>query len=888
MSRPATRATYRLQLREGVTLDDAVALVDDLVDLGVSHLYLSPVLQATAGSTHGYDVVDPGRVDHALGGDEAFTRLCRAAQERGLGVVVDIVPNHLAALDPANRAWWDLLAHGPHAEHAAWFDVDWDPPEPRLRGRLLLPVLEDHYGRLLEAGAFGLERVGAELRLAYHQLRFPLAPGSQATVLAPAAEAVGSEQLAFVARGLARVDAPVATPEARREDLAVLNDLLTELLHDPDLAAAVDAEAARVSADPDALDALLDAQHYRLARWRTAAEEHVYRRFFDVNSLIGVRVEDADVFAATHVRLRSWLDDGLVDGIRVDHPDGLRRPAEYLRRLRDLAPDRWIVVEKILARDEELPAWPVDGTTGYDALAVLTGLFVDPEGQRAMEATAAVLTGVDQPFGEVAHDAEVEVLTTGFGAEVRRVAQGLVEVCEQHRRFRDFSRREIEAALVAFVVAMPVYRTYVTETGTAPTPADRAAVEAAVTGARAARPDLDGELLDLLAGVVLGGDGLRGPAVDDARMRIQQLSAPAEAKGVEDTALYRYPALAAVNEVGIDPGHAVVDPADLHAWCRRTLDRWPTTMTALSTHDTKRSEDVRARLLVLSEVPGVWDATVRRWLADNRPLRRGDFDDPSLELLLYQAMVGAHPLPPDRLRDHALKAAREAKRFTSWTDPDEAAEADLLAFLDALGTDDRFQGELAELVDRIRRPGRVNALAQKLVQLTMPGVPDLYQGTEAWALSLVDPDNRRPIDHAAMAALRARAAAADGKELAASLDDPDDPGLAKVAVVRAALDLRRRHPEAFLADGIYEPLWPTGPGADRAVAFVRGHRRDRAVTVVPRLVATVGTDTLAATTVTLPKGRWVDAFDPDRRLEREVTLADLWDPLPVALLVRDR
>jgi (1->4)-alpha-D-glucan 1-alpha-D-glucosylmutase len=885
-------STYRLQLTPDWGLAQAAAAVPHLRALGVGHAYTSPLLASVTGSQHGYDVVDHARVDGELGGEAGLADLRAALDAAGMGLVVDIVPNHMAAVPHLNAWWWDVLEHGPAARHASSFDIDWGSPDPRLAGKVLLPVLDDHYGRVLEAGRISVRHDGGRLVVDAAGVVLPLDPGSTGPLLAAVAARAGSDRLAYLARSADALPATHAPPDqrARRHaDAPVLAAMVAELLAEPDVAAALDDELAALGADPDRLDALLDAQSYRLAYWRTARHELDYRRFFDVDSLVGLRAEEPDVFDATHALVLAWVADGVVDGLRVDHPDGLRRPAEYLARLRASAPGAWIVVEKILAGDEELPAsWPVDGTTGYEMAARIIGLFVDPAGEAPLRALAHELTGEVDDFAEVARAAQEQVVAEVLGADLARLAASFVALCQRQRRFRDFTRAELTEALAAVAVALPVYRTYVPEGGGAD-PVDVAVVEGAVAEARRRHPHLDDELLWLLGQVLLGGGAVAGPEATDLRMRFQQFTGVVMAKGVEDTALYRWLPLVALTDVGSEP-ERFGRPADaFHEANRRVAERWPATMTNLSTHDAKRSEDVRARLAVLSELHEGWVARVGRWRQLARPCWGDGPADAAVELLAFQTVVGAHPLDADRLEAYLAKALREAKRATSWLDPDEGYEERVARFARSLAGDAAFQADLAAFVERqVLVPGRVNALAQKLVQLTSPGVPDLYRGTEVWDLSLVDPDNRRPVDLERLARLLAELDAAE--EAAGTVAWPDlaadDVGRAKLLVTSRALRLRRDRPEAFGPGGGYEPVRAVGPAADHAVAFARG---GQVVTVAPRLVVGLARrGGWGPTHLPLPPGRWVDALGlrPGVAWEGEVPLAELLDPCPVGLLAR--
>ncbi|QGG96303.1 malto-oligosyltrehalose synthase [Actinomarinicola tropica] len=897
---PAPRATYRLQLRPDFGFDDAADVADRLAELGVSHVYTSPYLQAAPGSTHGYDVVDHSRVNDELGGPEAHRRFVDRLGELGLAQVVDIVPNHMAIGSPLNLWWWDVLENGRSSRFAGHFDVDWDPPESKLRNRVLMPILGDQYGRVLERGEITLEwGEDARFRIRYFDHVLPVAPRTLDRVLLGAARRADggtADRLAFIGHSFGRLPSATTTSHAdvvtRHRDKEVLHDLLRTLRHeDPGARAAVEAEVASINDDVDALDDLLDHQNHRLAFWRTAGHDLDYRRFFDINSLVGLRVEDPKVFADTHQLVLRWLADGEVDGMRVDHPDGLRDPAAYVELLRAAGPAAWIVIEKILEPGEALPSsWPVDGTTGYDFCHVVTRLLHDPRGEAPVRALHAEVIGVDPDDAEealaaVVHRAKHAVMRDSLAADLGRATELFVAVSEHHRRWRDFTRRDLHDALEETAACFSVYRTYVGEDGRC-TPTDARVIEEALAEAAERRDDLDPEVFEFL-GLVLRGDlePGAGTAATELRMRFQQITGPVMAKGVEDTAFYDHVPLASLNEVGSDPSVFALEPAEVHAALALAADAAPRAMLALSTHDTKRSEDVRARLALLSEVPGAWSEAVRRWTAMAAPHRAAQdapgWPDPRMEHLLWQTLVGAHPLGADRAVAYMEKAAKEAKRHTSWVDPVPAFDDALAAFVRAVCEDEELTADLAAFVEPLVPAGRLNALAQKLVQLTAPGVPDIYQGTELWDLSLVDPDNRRPVDHDLRRRLLSRA-----RELTPEQRrDADDEGTPKLWVVHRALALRAERPEWF--DGAsYAPLAVGGAAAGHAFAYLRG---GHAAAVVPRLP--LGLEAAGGwqdTTVELPEGSWWDELGERRWDGGSIRLADLLERFPVALLRDDR
>ena len=813
------RATYRLQLRPDFGFDDAAAAADYLHDLGVSHVYCSPYLQAAAGSTHGYDVVDHARVNDELGGAAGHERFCRTLGDHDLGQVLDIVPNHMA-ITPENAWWTDVLENGPASRYAGYFDVDWDPPEARMRNRVLLPVLGDHYGRVLENGELQVERRAGAFVITYHDRWFPVAPPTYDAVLGLV---VGDDELAFLATAFAAL--PPATSRdpldrfARHRDKEVLKRHLATA----DVIA-VDRAVEQLNHDIDAIDALLDRQNYRLAWWKAAKDEVDYRRFFDVASLAALRQEDELVFEDTHALVLEWLVQGVIDGVRVDHPDGLLLPEQYVRWLRERAPAAWIVVEKILHSDEHLPPWPCDGTTGYDFLNRVMRVLNDPAGEAPMSRAYAAFTAESVHFDEIAYEKKRLVLRDVLAADLLRLTNLFVQLCEADRRSRDFTRPELHAVLREVLACFPVYRTYVVP-GEPASPDDVEHVAVALKEAAARRPETDPELWELL-GRVLRGE-LASDTAADLCLRFQQTSAPVMAKGVEDTAFYTFNRFVALNEVGGDLSRW---SDDLETFHRETMAASPTSMLASTTHDTKRSEDVRARLLVLAEIPDRFAVAVERWRHMND--RHWSIEpDRNIEWLLYQTLIGAHPLPRDRARRYVDKGMREAKVHTSWTARDERYERGVRGFVDGVYDDAEFMADLDAFVTPLVEPGRVNALAMQAIKLTVPGVPDVYQGTELWDLSLVDPDNRRAVDYDARRTL---------------LGDPR--AHPKLHLTTTGLHLR--------PDGEYRPIRARGEAARHVLAFARG---EALVTVTPRFPLTLAErGGFGDTTIDLVKTNWTN------------------------------
>jgi (1->4)-alpha-D-glucan 1-alpha-D-glucosylmutase len=832
-------ATYRVQLHAGFGFDDAAAIVGYLARLGVSHLYCSPYLQAAAGSTHGYDVVDHSRINSELGGAAGHARLAGRLGEAGLGQVLDIVPNHMAVGTRANAWWWDVLEHGLESRYADYFDIDWDPPQPELAGLVLVPVLGDHYGRVVEAGELAVERRDGSLRVRYHDHEAPLSQ-----------------------RALDELD---------RDDQGEIPQPLIESLN----------------RDPDALDALLRQQNYRLAYWRTAAAELNYRRFFDIAALAGLRAEDPLVFADTHRLILGLVRDAVVDGLRVDHVDGLADPAGYLERLRDATGGAYVVVEKILEPGETLPSsWPVAGTSGYDFLNAVNQLFTDSAGEAAMRACYARFTAESADYADVVHAAKLQVMRDSLAAEVERLTSLLARVCDGHRRERDFTRRQLRDALHELIAAFPVYRSY-GYPGRPVSQADAGHVAAAVAAALRRRPGLDAELAGFIGELLTGAHP--GGSEADFMLHFAQVSAPVMAKGAEDTAFYRYLALASLCEVGGDPGRFGRPVQDFHQAMSDAAQHWPDSMLTLATHDTKRSGDVRARLSLLAELPEAWEQAVGRWARRNDRHKRDGWPDRNAEYLLYQTLVGAWPIDAARAAAFMAKAVREAKVHTSWTDPAPGYDEAVIAFVAAVLADREFVADLESFLagHRLVELGRVSSLAQMTLLLTCPGIPDLYQGTEVWDLSLVDPDNRRPVDYAARGRLLDALAGA-GPEAALARGDEGGP---KLWLIHRLLGHRHRCPEAYAPGAGYQALPVSGARAEHVAAFTRTRSPGRTpglAVVVPRLVARLGGRTWDDTTITLPGGDWISVLDGEPVSGGQVSAATLLRRFPVAVLGRDR
>ncbi len=848
------RATMRLQLHRDFTFASATNLVPYMSSLGASHLYASPILAARPGSMHGYDVTDPTRVNDELGGEAGLRKLVAALRAAGLGLIVDIVPNHMAASGVENPWWADVLRHGRGSSYATFFDIDWG-----RSGKLLAPFLGQPYGEALRDGTITLARDGDEPVIQYFDNQFPIRPEDHAEVV-------------------------VAQPDA----------------FDP-----------ATTVGRQRLHRLLERQHYRLAWWRSAGDEINWRRFFDINGLVALRMECAAVFEATHDTLLRLYQQGLIDGMRVDHVDGLADPPGYCRQLRarldELAPQRppdapkgpaWLVVEKILGAGERLPGdWAVDGTSGYEFMDEVSALLHDGSGEGALRHLWGAVSGRPAAFAEEEAAARRDVLDRSFAAQLDALIGSLHHTAVTRLETRDITPGAIRRALVALLAHFPVYRSYGVGKRS---DALANAVAAAMRHVPAAdRPTL--ALLDRWLGE---------EATPESAIRFQQLSAPLAAKAVEDTAYYRHGVLLSRNEVGADVRRFSASVAEFHAACLARRKHFPDAMLATATHDHKRGEDVRARLAVLSEIPHEWERAVRRWLERNTPHRRLDdapMPSPGDEAMLYQMIVGAWPTEELDLRDYTerlagwqLKALREAKLATDWTAPNLEYEDAARSFLYTIMADDGFVADASAFAQRIGPAGAVNGLAQTLLKLTVPGVPDIYQGAEFWDLSMVDPDNRRPVD------FRRRFAAltADASPVALAACWRD--ARVKQAVIRRALALRREVPELF-ARGEYRPLEVSGPLAAHVVAYLRSRGDALCVVVVPRLAGRllglpdaadgmaimIPADVWNSTTIHLPEdviGRGLRDRISDRNLgpcERHLSLETILAAFPIGLLTAD-
>jgi (1->4)-alpha-D-glucan 1-alpha-D-glucosylmutase len=962
-------ATYRLQLQAGLDLEQLDELLPYLERLGISDIYLSPLFRARHESSHGYDVVDHGTIDPSIGNLASFQRVAEAARDAGMGILLDVVPNHMGINDPGNAWWLDVLENGPGAYFATFFDIDWRPAASALHDTVLLPFLGDAFGRVLENGELKVMYEDNRLQLCHGTRRFPLAPPTWTEVLelahkigAPGvADADGDprtvtdwiefESIIAQLKHLPPArDRSAAAMEERYREQSVARRRLADLLQASlPVKESLDQAIRQVNGDPanprsfDTLERLLDQQWYRLAYWRVAADEINYRRFFDINELAAIRVEEPRVFDAVHRLVGRFLTHGWITGLRIDHPDGLRDPLNYFQSLQSLyraqqpavagdSRNIFIVAEKILSENEQLPSdWAVCGTTGYDLMNVLSRVLVAADGLAEIRRYYDEAGLAQARSADVVYESKRAILLHSMASELQMLSAQLYRIAQQHRASRDFTRPALQRALREIIACMAVYRTYVRSDSWDVSEADYRIVTTAVRMAKRRNRTSPASVFDFISSVMLleNPPTLTGEQAAERRqfaVKLQQVTGPVAAKGVEDTAFYRYFPLASLNEVGGDLAAKPLSTDEFHRLMRQRCAEWPHSQTATATHDSKRGEDLRARLHVLTEVPQEWIQAFERWIQMNRRFAQesdGELvPDLNEQYLLYQTLVGTWPYPEgnrqmsaeepgtytDRIVQYMLKALREAKLHTSWMNPEEGYEAAVIAFVQQLLSDEtgEFQADLAAFAHRIAGSGLVNSLAQLLLKVTVPGVPDFYQGTELWDFNLVDPDNRRPVDFAQRRRRLDNLLAKANKDievvargLSSSWPDPD----VKLWVTSRCLSLRRDWPEVFCC-GEYVPLAAVGPAAEHVLSFARHFERKCVVTVVPRQFHTLGGGH-GEKQRGVPRANWqgtrlilpVETNRPWRnpltgrlhepqRVNRQVSLEieQLFDTFPVALL----
>lgn len=906
------RCTYRFQLHAGFTFDDLASLLPYLRTLGISDCYCSPIFRPSPGSRHGYDVCDYRLVNPELGGDEALSRLAEHLGEHDMGLVLDFVPNHMGIDGPFNHWWRNVLEYGLNSAYASFFDIHWKDHHAPDKSRVFAPLLPEHYGVLLEQGKLRLVYDAGELALVHDQTRFPLRPETYTEILRLVApeEAVAEESSA-------------SKPNRPKQRLAQL------LAEKPELHAALDRCLEHLNGTPgdpssfDALDHLIDNQHYQLARWQAGAHGTNYRRFFAIDTLVGLHMEDPRVFEASHSRLRELIRDGVVTGLRIDHVDGLRDPQGYLERLQHLAPGSpapqdhatapdslYVLVEKILARDESLPAdWATQGTTGYEFIGQLAGVFTDARNEAAFDEIYATFTGHRERFDAVVYQKKHLILDEMFANTVLTLATTLHERINIDRRWRDLTLVELTTAIRELLAGFRVYRSYRRQ-GPA-SASDRAEIDYAASTALARNPRIEPAVIRFVRDVLLGdypepaAIPSHREAINEWALTFQQYTGAVTAKAVEDTAYYTFNRLIALNEVGGEPGVFGGDTDYFHQANQSRLARSPHALLTTSTHDTKISEDVRARLYALSEIPSEWSAWLDDWRTLNAPHKTRINDhlapDEDEEYRLYQTLLGAWPLPPaapdesfrERIRGYLRKAVSEAKVHTSILHPNEPWLAACDRFVNAvLAADGPFIARFQPAAARLARLGMINSLAQVVLKLTVPGVPDIYQGNESWDFSLVDPDNRRDVNYSALQQLAASSAGTSPPDLFARWET----GEIKFEITRRLLVFRRDHPRLFGA-GSYTPLEISRRFSDHVVGFTRADDDDHLIVLIPRLTASlpgpplgqVWDDTRAQLGSHHSQTSWINLLTGSPvEANTHITLADAFSELPVAVLHRRR
>jgi (1->4)-alpha-D-glucan 1-alpha-D-glucosylmutase len=905
----AIRATYRLQFHRQFTFRDATDLVPYLAALGVSHIYASPIMEARPGSTHGYDIIDHNRLNPEIGTEADFRTLVDALHAHGMGLMLDFVPNHMGV--GSDNVWWlDVLEWGQESQLASYFDINWGAVRSDLKGRVLLPVLGDHYGMILEKGEIALrfDREEGSFSAWYYEHRFPISPRSYPVILG-----AGGEPLA----GLAREFTALAECRAGsvRERAAELKQWLAERAREPAFASAVETALKQFAGEPgnptsfEPLHQLLEMQAYRIAYWRVAAEEINYRRFFNINELAGLRMELPQLFKQTHRLVFSLIERGDVQGLRIDHIDGLFDPRAYCERLqqRSAAP-LYVLVEKILARYEILPPWPIAGSTGYDFINQVLSIFVDPAGETLMTRLYRRFIRRDESFDDVLYASKKRITQVNLASEMNVLAHEFHRLSMRDWRTRDFTLNGMLSALEEVIAAFPVYRTYVTEEGASAD--DRRYIEWALAQAKKRWRVEDLTIFDFLHDVLIGSSADRQSQANAeealrAAMHFQQVTGPVMAKAAEDTAFYRYFRLLPLNEVGGDPRRFGMSVAAFHHLMQDRARSWPRAMVTTATHDTKRGEDSRVRLALLSEMPREWGRRVTQWIRLNRS-RRSEVDDEivpdrNVEYLFYQTLLGAWPtgLAPsdadgmkslaERIEAYMIKAVREGKQQSSWSNPNATYEAALQRFVQTVLDATRpnpFLIEFHTFVESLARSGAISSLSQLVLKLTVPGVPDIYQGGELWDFSLVDPDNRRPVDWSTRRALLDEIAGASVAVLTENWRD----GREKLFIARQLLELRRSQPELF-AEGDYQPLEVEGQASVHLCAFARNRSDVTMVVAVPRLVHQLHQGGQHAhwgeTAIVLPPHRaWRDVFT-GRRMDGQdrVRACELLADSPACVLI---
>jgi (1->4)-alpha-D-glucan 1-alpha-D-glucosylmutase len=960
-------STYRLQFNHHFTLKQAGGLIDYLSDLGITDCYASPLTLARPGSLHGYDVTDHSMINPEIGGEEQLVEFAHGLRTRGMGLILDTVPNHMCVAHPSNRWWADVLENGPSSPFARFFDIDWDPPKADLKNKVLVPVLGDQFGKVLENQEIKITYEDGTFALHFYEFALPVAPRTWTLLLEPAVATLRTVlgesnsavvELASVVTALTYLPLRTETDQARvkerlREKEVIKGRLSALTESSADVRAAIDGSLKDINGIKraphsfDRLEQFLEEQAYRLSFWHVAADEINYRRFFDINELAAIRVEQPEVFDAVHRLPLRLLQQGLITGLRIDHIDGLLDPGQYLHLLQKRCAEAqagniehphgafdsgrahpiYVIVEKVLTGPERLPKhWMVYGTTGYEFLNMLNGVFVEERDGEQFRELYGRFTDAQRDFRDLVYECKRLVLRASMSGEQNILARRLDHISEHHRWSRDFTLNSLGRVLAEVIACFPVYRSYVTSAGEL-TDDDRRYIHSAINHAKRRNPALSTSVFDFLESVLL----LEHPeGLDEAAraerlqftLHFQQLTGPVDAKGYEDTALYRFYPLASLNEVGGDPASFGLAVQAFHAGNARRLEEWPHGLSATTTHDTKRSEDVRARINVLSEIPDEWERAIWRWHHLNEPLRLEiegtEVPDRNEEYLLYQTLLGTWPNSGldsiqykryvERIRDYLLKASKEAKVKTSWISPYHEHDRGLMEFVQAAmrpGTDNRFINDFAAFAGRVATAGMLNSLSQVLLKIASPGVPDFYQGSELWDLSLVDPDNRRPVDYAirqSMLAEITREAARDPLALTKKLFERPDDGQIKLYVTCRALGWRRNHAGLF-REGAYVPLEGAGRRGHHLIAFGRGWNEHHVIVAAGRFFTRFGmlpqgaagesgwSDTFLSVPPKLLHEYYVDLFTGQtvraycERDGQQLCMSEIFAHMPVSMLI---
>ncbi len=877
------RATYRLQLNANFNFSDVDNLIDYFASLGISHLYLSPCLQATTGSTHGYDVVNHNLINAELGKKVDLALLSQRLKDRGMGIILDIVPNHMAIRGPENPWWWDVLENGQASRYSRYFDVDWHSDSEDRSNLILLPILGNHYGIVLENGELKIKHQNGRFTLNYYENVFPIAPRSLSIILDLAWQESEINELGYLAGAFEQLphasSGEVEKIQRRHRDKAVLEQFLQSLCQNLRITRILDEAVTKINENFDLLDQLIGRQNYKLAFWKLSKYQIGYRRFFNINSLVGLRMEEEQVFKDSHRLIIDLANSRQIDGFRIDHPDGLYDPTSYFYRLRRECPESLIYAEKILEKNEELPSeWPISGTTGYDFLNLANGLFIDPEGQQRLKIHWENFTNRQIDYAELVYESKKKIIRDLLGSDINRLATDLTSICENHRRYRDFAGPQLFHALVDVAAGMSVYRTYIQpETGKLSEDEEKV-IDTAIDFARKHNQDQDSYIFDFIKDILTLK--LAGRQENEFIRRFQQFTGPVMAKSLEDTVFFIFNPLTCANEVGGNPNQPSTSPREFYSWCERISRRWPLTMLAGSTHDSKRSEDIRARIDLLSEIPEEWEQATNEWQAINKKNRCGKTHDANCEYLIYQTLFGCWPISLERLSAFIQKALREAKEQTCWFSPNEEFELGMQNFIRKILADDDFIYSFEKFLQPLIIPGRINSIAQLTLRLTAPGIPDIYQGNEVWNAALTDPDNRRPVDFAALQEILKTITKAKAKDLFHRIGE--DIGQAKLFVSQKILDLRKTT-NVFHEPDSFKSIEVNGKFAGHIIAYMRG---ENVAVVVPRLFMKVQ-NKWESTRISIPAGNWHDIFTGARVKPGKNKIKDILKDFPVAVLIRD-